>query len=77
MILQMEAMELHKLETTIKNYGGIILDRNTDAIRYAAKNEMDITQYFWDAESKVSKYQTEKSKPLEIEQMSNFCRNST
>ena len=77
MILQMEAMELHKLETNIKNYGGIILDRNTDAIRYAAKNEMDITQYFWDAESKVSKYQTEKSKPLEIEQMSNFCRNPT
>ena len=75
MILQMEAMELHKLESIIKSKGGFILDRNTDAIRYAAKKELDISNYFWDDENKVPKYQTEISKPLEVERMAKFCRN--
>ena len=48
MILQMEAIELHKLETLIIQAGGTVLDRNTDAIRYSAKKELNISGYFWD-----------------------------
>ena len=39
MILQMEALELHKLETLIRNGGWIPLDRNTDAIRYVSNKK--------------------------------------
>ena len=74
MILQMEAMELHKLECLIEEHGGIILDRNTDAIRYSAKAEMEISNYFWDDEKQVPKYQKETAKPLQVERLANFCR---
>jgi len=33
----MEALELHKLENIIIDNGGKVLDRNTDAIKYASK----------------------------------------
>ena len=77
MILQMEAMELHKLETLITKSGGSILDRNTDAIRYIAKNPLSIDNYYWDTQKQILKYQTEESKPLKIQRMSNFCRKHT
>ena len=47
-ILEMEALQLHTLETIIKKKNGIILDRNTDAIRYGREEAIDITQYYWD-----------------------------
>jgi DNA replication protein DnaC len=74
MILQMEAMELHKLECLIEKNGGTILDRNTDAIRYTAKKEMNITDYYWDDKKEVQKYQKEEAKPLQVERLSSFCR---
>ena len=40
MILEMEAIELHRLESIIKKQGGVALDRNTDAIRYHAKKKL-------------------------------------
>ena len=57
----MEAINLHKLETRIINEGGIILDRNTDAIRYAREGPIDISNDYWDEEKTVLKYQTEDS----------------
>jgi len=74
MILQMEAMELHKLECLIETNGGTILDRNTDAIRYSAKEEMNISNYYWDDNEEVQKYQKEEAKPLQVERLSSFCR---
>ena len=74
MILQMEAIELHKLETIIIESGGVVLDRNTDAIRYTAEKECDIDQYFWDEVKQVAKYQTESPTPLNFEHLANMNR---
>jgi hypothetical protein len=63
-ILQMEAMHLYETEKIIKGFGGIILDRNTDAIRYKEVSEIDITQYFWDEAKTVQKYKWEDPRAL-------------
>lgn len=53
-IVEMEAVKLHKLECIIIKGGGIPLDRNTDAVRYASKALIEIVEY-WDDEKKYSK----------------------
>ena len=63
-ILQMEAMHLYETEKIIQSYGGIVLDRNTDAIRFVESNPIDISQYFWDDEKLVQKYKWEEPKEL-------------
>lgn len=73
-ILEMEACELHKLESIIRKKGGIILDRNTDAIRYARKESINTDNYFWDDEKTIVKYQKEEAKPLTCEKMRSLCR---
>jgi DNA replication protein DnaC len=72
-VLEMEALELHKLESVIKRNGGIILDRNTDAIRYAKSKEIEIVEY-WDDEKTVLKYQKELAKPLTCQMLPRLCR---
>ena len=72
-ILEMEAVELHKLETIIINKGGIILDRNTDAIRYARKNAIEIVEY-WDDDNTELKYQKEGAKPLTCQMLPHMRR---
>ena len=74
MILQMEAMELHKLENMIINNGGKILDLNTDAIRYASKKEIDLFNEYWDDNKTILKYQREEPKPLTTSKLQKFCR---
>lgn len=74
MILQMEALELHKIETLILRQNGIPLDRNTDAIRYASKTEINIKPYYWDKKQKVNKYKAEEPKELQIEKIKDFKR---
>jgi len=74
MILQMEALELHKLENMIIFNKGKILDRNTDAIRYAAKKEIDLFNEYWDDDKTILKYQREEPKPLTTSKLQNFCR---
>lgn len=74
MILQMEALELHKMETLILENGGIPLDRNTDAIRYASKNKIDILPYCYDKENKVRKYKDEEPKELQVEKLKDYKR---
>jgi len=75
MILQMEAMELHKLETKIVSNGGIILDRNTDAIRYYSLYEFDLYKnQFWDNEKTILKYIPEEAQELKIERLAHYKR---
>jgi len=74
MILQMEALELHKMETIILENGGIPLDRNTDAIRYASKNKIDIIPYCYDKENNVRKYKDEEPKELQVEKLKDYKR---
>ena len=76
MILQMEALELHKLETIIIDEGGIILDRNTDAIRYCSRIECNISNYFWDNENTIEKYQKEEANELSVERLPNMLRSN-
>jgi nucleoside-triphosphatase THEP1 len=66
-ILHMEAMHLYETEKMIKSFGGIILDRNTDAIRYKEGREIDITQYYWDDAKTVQKYKWEDPRALMYE----------
>lgn len=73
-ILEMEAVNLHQLETLIINEGGVILDRNTDAIRYARETYVNIEECYWDEEKTVLKYQTEEARPLIKEMMPRICR---
>ena len=76
MVLQMEAMELHKLESIIRQNDGVILDRNTDAIRYAKQTEINMNNYYWDDEQTVIKYQNEDNKPLKHDAFSHMARTS-
>lgn len=74
MILQMEAIELHKLESLIIKNGGIPIDRNTDAIFYKAKHEINYKPYYFDDEKNVAKYKDEVAKPLQVEKLKNYIR---
>ena len=65
-VLELEIIELHKLETALKSKRAIVVDRNTDAIRYLSKNEIELNGY-WDDDKKVKKYQKEEPKPLRIQ----------
>lgn len=55
-ILEMEALELHKLESMISLNKGLSLDRNTDAIRYAKNVAINISIFIWDSNGEVPKY---------------------
>ena len=73
-ILEMEAIELHSLERLICNGGGVILDRNTDAIRYERRTALLTDGYYWDDAQTVPKYQTEAPKPLANEVLPRMIR---
>ena len=73
-ILEMEAVELHRLESIIRSKGGVILDRNTDAIRYCRSNKINIENYFWDECDQVPKYQYEEPKELTSEILKDMKR---
>jgi tRNA A37 threonylcarbamoyladenosine biosynthesis protein TsaE len=63
LVLEQEAIELYKLECAIERKGGIVLDRNTDAIRYIADKKIEIIDY-WDDKKKVIKYHEDEPTPL-------------
>jgi 5-methylcytosine-specific restriction endonuclease McrA/nucleoside-triphosphatase THEP1 len=63
-ILQMEALHLYETEKMIESFNGIVLERNTDSIRYIEMTPIDINQYFWDDEKHVQKYKWEDPKAL-------------
>ena len=73
-ILELEAIELHKLETLLKNKGAVILDRKTDAVGYSSKKEIEIQEY-WDDDKLIQKYKKEpNSKILGTEVLPRICR---
>ena len=78
-ILEMEAIELHKLESLIISNGGTVLDRNTDAIRYSLQEGRKALQFnhFWDDNNTVVKYQNEEPTPLRCEVLPNMRREKT
>jgi hypothetical protein len=73
-ILEMEAIELHRLESIIKKQGGVVLDRNTDAIRFSRMCKFDISSYFWDDDMQVPKYHYEDPKELSIDVLKGLKR---
>ena len=68
-ILELEAIELHKMSQIIKSNNGIIVDLNTDAISFITKNDdflfelasdgININGYFWDSNETIYKYKLE------------------
>jgi DNA replication protein DnaC len=72
-ILSLEALELHKLETLIINNGGVCLDRNTDAIRYYADEEIILNEYYDDNKT-VCKYKIEEPNELKCSHLGNQVR---
>ena len=74
MVLQLEAIELHKLETLVLQKKGIPLERNTDSIRYQRLGEIDISNYYWDNDEIFPKYQAESNTPLKHEAKPHWAR---
>ena len=75
-ILELEALNLYELEKMIIAKGGIILDRNMDAIRYYTPDdkEIDFSDYFWDKEKTKPKFKREDPKELQHEALAHFKR---
>ena len=72
-IVAMEAIELHRLESTIVRNGGIPLERNTDAILYRG-NHFNISSYFWDDDNSVNKYRYDEPTLLSRDAVCVFTR---
>ena len=68
-ILELEAIELHKLSKLIESKNGIILDLNTDAISFITKNNVfpfdiskdgvNIKDYYYNDNEELPKYKVE------------------
>ena len=74
MVLQLEAIELHKLESIVNENNGLPLERNTDSIRYQSLKEIDIANYFWDEKQTLPKYQAEANTSLKHEAKPHWTR---
>jgi hypothetical protein len=78
-ILDIEAIELHKLSKLVEVGGGNIVSCNTDSITATYKNNkpIAISEYFWDKDCKVPKYKYEKKLGTQIERKAKYERNET
>lgn len=77
LILDLEAIELHKLKTLVERHGGQVTYLNTDACEcwFDSKDlkGLDIAQYFWDNAQKIPKYKFEnKPEGPKVERMKDF-----
>jgi 5-methylcytosine-specific restriction protein A len=88
LILDIEALELHKLKTIIEQKGGHMTFLNTDCVECWFKknknpfrkipNTDNIDGYFWDKDKKVPKYKFEvKDEPPTYQRMKQFKHTST
>jgi len=67
MIIELEAIELHKMSKIIESNNGIILDLNTDAISFITKDNklpfqldgINISGYYYDDKKTIHKYKLE------------------
>lgn len=80
-ILELEAIEMHKLKSIIESNGGVCTFINTDCCEFYMKNKkinknepIDINEYFWDNNKTVPKYKYEikVQQPKYMERMKNF-----
>jgi energy-coupling factor transporter ATP-binding protein EcfA2 len=87
-ILQIEAIELHKLTLIIESKGGLVLDLNTDCVSCCFKDDklpfdlydtdsndvINLKHYYFDKDCKVPMYKLEDKDRLKIPKLSNFFR---
>ena len=86
-IIQLEAIELHKLKLIIESKGGVVLDLSTDCIicNFPETNKLpfeldddNLKGYYFDDENKVNKYKIEHTNDrLRFAKMEQFRRRET
>ena len=86
-IMQLEAIELHKLKLIIESKGGVVLDLSTDCIicNFPETNKLpfeldgdNLKGYYFDDENKVNKYKIEHTNDrLRFAKMEQFRRKET
>ena len=86
MVLELEAIELHKMSKLIKSKGGCILDLSTDCITCVFKNKFpfkldeknNILNYYYDEDKQFPKYKLEakddESQRLKVERLPHYTR---
>ena len=75
LIVDIEAMELHKLKTIIERNNGHVTFLNTDCCECWFNNdqELDLSKYFWDNDKTILKYKYEnKDDPPQYERKKQF-----
>ena len=83
-IIELEAIELHKLKTIIESKGGLCLDANTDAVSCVFKrdilpfemlDDINLKGYYYDDEKKIPMYKVEiKDKRLQYPKLAKYKR---
>ena len=71
-VLDLEAIELHKLSKLIQREGGIPVAVKTDAVMYYAPSKVNISNYCWDDEKTIKKYKHETAS-LPKHEINNMC----
>ena len=83
-VLDLEAIELHKLITIIQDNKGVVLDLNTDAVNCVFPNnipfelddKLNIKGYYYDEEQTMHRYKMEiKNDRLKVERLPGTKRN--
>jgi 5-methylcytosine-specific restriction endonuclease McrA len=75
LIVDMEAIELHKLKTLVESNKGHVTFVNTDCVECWFNNDeaIDLDKYFWDKDGKIKKYKFEnKEEPPTRERMKGY-----
>ena len=74
-VLDIEAVELHKICEYVKENGGKVVELNTDCVTYEKSTRIPIDTFFWDDDKKVPKLRYEDTPHLlKKEAMKNFER---
>ena len=86
-ILELEAIEVHKLMNIIRDKDGIVLDISTDCVScvfpddkmpFEMIDDINIKGFYYDAECKVPKYKLEdKDHRIKVERLSKYVRKDT
>ena len=90
-IVQIEAIELHRLKTLVEQNEGIVLDLNTDCVSCCFKNnvfpfecyekdeneKVNLKSHYFDLSNNVPMYKLEDKDRLKCEKLSQYKRNET
>lgn len=88
MILEQEAIELHKLQMIVESKGGVVLDLITDCVSCVFQNDilpfeimedgLNVKEYFYDTDRKMPKYKLESAEHrLKVERLPKYLRSDT